>query len=115
MAQRKYGSSEKVRWRNHKSHIRKGVPSCELTKHFKDDHVNHPFARDSAIAIYDNNLKQQLNVIIIDQISDQPNVNKLKKREAFWQSQLRTYTNYGGFNKRDPRSEKGSKVYLTES
>ena len=53
---------------------------------------------------------EHLQIIIIDQVTD-ANTEKLKEREAYWQSQLRTYTDYGGLNKRDSRLE-SSKSYL---
>ena len=103
----------KLRFSNHKSHIRKSVPSCEVSTHFKNDLINHPFARDSAISIFDRNLKDHLRVTIIDQLTDNKTVEKLKDREAYWQSQLRTFERFGGLNKRDSRVEKKSKAFTS--
>ena len=107
-------TSMALRWRNHKSHIRKGVSSCEISTHFKEDLINHPFKRDSELSIFDNNLKQQIRLTIIDQLTDFRNVTKLKDREAYWQNQLRTFDIYGGFNKRDSRHEKSTKTYSSD-
>ena len=108
------GSSEtkcKDRWANHKSHIRREVESCELTKHFNNGRKNHAFSRTATLSQYDKTLTNQFEIIIIDQLSENANTEKLKDREAFWQSQLKTYIEYGGLNKRDSRLE-SSKSYL---
>ena len=112
------GSSEintRTRWTNHKSHIRNNLATCEIAKHFKEDHTNHPFERKSKLNLFDDNLKNHLNVTIIDYLSSEYSTQKLKEREAYWQNQLRTYTNYGGFNKRDPRTETTNQSYLSHS
>ena len=103
------------RWRNHKSHIRKRVSSCEVSTHFKQDLNSHPFNRDSPLNVFDSELKKHITVTIIDQVTVNPSVEKLKEREAYWQSQLRTFATFGGFNKRDSRVEKTKKSYSSES
>ena len=107
----------KLRFSNHKSHIRKSVSSCEVSTHFKNDLNNHCFARDTPINIFDGNLKEHLRITIIDKLTDSDNktVERLKDREAYWQSQLRTFERYGGLNKRDSRVEKKSKSYTSSN
>ena len=73
-------------------------------KQFKYDRNNHGFSRTSTLGQFDKTLMEHLQIIIIDQVTD-ANTEKLKEREAYWQSQLRTYTDYGGLNKRDIRLE----------
>ncbi len=107
------GSTEtkcKDRWANHKSHIRREEETCEITKHFKIDHKNHGFSRKANLSQYDKTLTEHLEIFIIDYVEN-ADTEKLKAREAFWQSQLRTYVEYGGLNKRDSRLE-SSKAYL---
>ena len=107
------GSTEilcKERWANHKSHIRHELETCELTKHFKVEHENHVFSRKCKLSQFDKTLTEHLEIRIIDYVEN-ADTDKLKKREAFWQSQLRTFVEYGGLNKRDSRLE-SSKSYL---
>ena len=107
------GSSEtrcKDRWANHKSHIRKELETCELTKHFKFDHVNHSFSRSAPLKEYDTCISDHLEITIIDQI-EIADTKKLKERESYWQSQLKTFVEFGGLNRRDSRLE-SSKSYL---
>ena len=107
------GSTENIckdRWSKHKSHIRREEETCELAKHFKYDRINHNFSRTSTLDQYDKTLMEHLQIIIIDQVKN-ANTEKLKEREAFWQNQLGTYTDFGGLNKRDSRLE-SSKSYL---
>ena len=82
-----------TRWSNHKSHIRKGVKSCEIASHFSNF---HNLDKTASISIFDSELKKQLRVTIIDQVvfddqdSDDIKLCKMKQREAFWQHQLKT-------------------------
>ena len=107
------GSAEtkcKDRWANHKSHIRSELETCELSKHFNIDRRHHNFNRKDNLKAFDKTLTEHLEITIIDQVEN-ANTELLKEREAFWQSQLRTYIEYGGLNKRDSRLE-SSKSYL---
>ena len=103
-----------TRWTNHKSHIRKSVKSCEIANHFSSDNY-HSLDKNSKISVFDDQLKTQLRVTIIDQIqfkdsdNDDFKLKKLKEKEAFWQNQLKTLSCYGGFNKRDARKETSSR------
>ena len=60
---------------------------------------------------YDLSLKDQLEVIIIEQVDvtgigqdTQSRLRKCKEREWFWQNNLRTLQQYGGMNVREERS-----------
>ena len=107
------------RWRNHKSHIRQGVKSCELTSHFSNEDAlqYHKIDKKANISHFDSTLKGHLRVTIIDQfnINESDNnlvkLSKCKEREAYWQNQLRNLNVYGGFNKRDSRRETKLKSY----
>ena len=105
-----------IRWRNHKSHIRKSVKSCEIANHFSNF---HNLDKTADISKFDNELKKQLRVTIIDQVifDDQDNddikLRKMKQREAYWQHQLKTLEIYGGLNKNDSRKETSCKSYQT--
>ena len=80
----------------------------------------HVLDKKSKINIFDDQLKTQIRVTIIDQLqfkdsdNDDFKLRKLKEKEAFWQNQLKTLSYYGGFNKRDARKETSSRSYLTE-
>ena len=100
------------RWNNHKSHIRKSVPSCELTSHFcTKSNGAHQFDKTCKIPEFDEILSKILKVTLIDQVemdtgtSNAEILKKCKEREAYWQNQLKTLTTSGGFNKRDARKE----------
>ena len=104
----------KTRWQNHKSHIKKGVRSCEIASHFTE--FNH-LDCNTCLNLFDSNLRDILRVTIIDKVdvvdSDSPKIKiqKCKKREAYWQNQLKTFSSQGGFNKRDARTETKLKSY----
>ena len=78
-------TSVKVRWGNHKSHIRTCKGTCELTSHFKEDYSNHPFSRSGPLKQFDENLGDHLRLTLIDQVDSE---SELKDRESYWMSQL---------------------------
>lgn len=98
----------KDRWANHKSHIRKGIKSCEISNHYNSSF--HVLTKEP-MAAYDLCLSEQIEVIIIDQLQFDSETSvpdrsiKLKEKEAYWQHQLRTLEFWGGLNKRDSRVE----------
>ena len=104
------------RWSNHKSHIRKEVKSCEIANHFSN---LHNLDKTANITKFDDELKKQVRVTIIDQVvfddndSDNVRLRKMKEREAFWQYQLKTLEIYGGLNKNDSRKETSCRSYQT--
>ena len=93
----------KDRWSKHKSHIKHNLSTCELARHFTHD-GKHNFDRSGTINEIDVTLKEHLRITIID-IEESHDLSKLKEREAYWQHQLRTFTHFGGLNKRDSREE----------
>ena len=84
-----------TRWPNHKSHIRKGIKSCEIACHFSDKNY-HNLNSKAKINIFDEKLKSQIRVTLIDQVDIDPSdsnevrLRKVKEREAYWQNQLKT-------------------------
>ena len=92
----------KVRFRNHKSHIKTQRQNCEVSKHFAENPAL--FIMDkSTLHTYTNSLKEHLVVIIIEQV-DVFHVGQIKKREWYWQNQLKTLKQYGSLNVREERS-----------
>ena len=79
-----------IRWPNHKSHIRKSVKSCDIANHFSNVCKNHILDKSAKINIFDNQLKAQLRVTLIDQVKMNDNdtndikLKKLKEREAYY-------------------------------
>ena len=101
----------KVRFRNHKSHIKNGRKTCIVAKHFAENQEWHKLDV-STNAKYDDCLKTQLEIIIIEKVKIPENVTdtykKLKvycePRERHWREQLRTLEEYGGLNVREEKS-----------
>ena len=100
----------KVRFRNHKSHIKAFKRLCEVSKHFSDNTSVHNLDRSSCKS-FDSSLKEQLEIIIIEQVDvsnmdqdTQSRLRKCKEREWFWQNNLKTLRQHGGMNVREERS-----------
>ncbi len=95
--------SMKVRWRNHKSHIKKCKKSCEIASHFTAN-INSVHKLDkSSQALYTSQLKEHLSVLIIECLEPVEGVDMrdtMHQRENFWQAELKSATMYGGINKR---------------
>ena len=100
----------KVRFRNHKSHIKSNKRLCEVSKHFSDN--NHVHSLDkSTTSAYDKSLKKHIEIIIIEHVdvSDvgadtKSRLKKCKEREWYWQNNLKTLQQYGGMNVREEKS-----------
>ena len=98
----------KTRWRNHKAHIRKGVKSCEIARHFNSEF--HDIIKEP-LNTFDTELSNHLEVIIIEKpkfdncSSQDDKVRIVKQRETFWQHQLMTLECFGGLNKRVATNE----------
>ena len=97
--------STNVRFRNHKSHIKYGRKTCIVSKHFAENQQWHKLDLSSQTN-YDNVLKTQVEIIIIEKVKIPDNVTdiyeKLKYCEArkkHWTEQLRTLEEYGGKRK----------------
>ena len=102
--------SMKVRFRNHKSHIKHARRTCEVSIHFSENQGVHVFDK-STPKLYDSTLKGQLEVIILEKVDvskvgkdTQSRLKECKKREWYWQNQLKTLRQYGGMNVREERS-----------
>ena len=95
----------KVRFSNHKSHIKQRLTTCEITKHFTANQQLHPIDK-SSFSNYDTSLKTQLEIVIIEKVNIKGNgnaynrLNQCKVRETYWQHKLRTFKDYGGLNVR---------------
>ena len=105
------GSTEnntKVRWSNHKSHIKMNRRTCEISVHYNDSEF-HNITKDP-LNVFDLELSKQIEIIIIEKVDFGNRIDKdktafFKERELYWQNQLNTFESFGGLNKRDPRNE----------
>ena len=102
--------SMKVRFRNHKSHIKQNKRLCEVSKHFSDNQHLHSLDKSSTVN-YDNSLKKNIEVIIVEHVDvskvekdSKSRLKKCKEREWYWQNNLKTSRQYGGLNVREERS-----------
>ena len=102
--------SVKARFANHKSHIKYGRRTCELSKHFAENQDIHPLDKTSN-KNYDNSLKQNIDIAIIEKVDvsgvgsdSMSRLKQCKVREWYWQNQLKTLRQYGGLNVREERS-----------
>ena len=100
----------KVRFRNHKSHIKTNKRLCEVSKHFADNQVVHELDK-SSFSKYDECLKNQIEIIIIEHVDvsgvptdTKSRLTKCKEREWYWQNNLKTLRQYGGMNVREERT-----------
>ena len=97
-----------VRWRNHKSHIKKGIKSCELASHFINlSNSTHKIDK-STQAAFTSDLSKHLAIILIESVEPRPGLDveaTLKEREDFWQGALKSTPLFGGINKRSNRTK----------
>ena len=99
------------RFRNHKSHIKKMIPSCEVSTHIKDNWALHALDT-STFDKYDKSLSTHLEVILIEKVEISADIQHCakerlkvcKRREWYWQNQLKTLRKYGGLNIREEKS-----------
>jgi len=101
--------SLKVRFRNHKSHIKTQRRTCELSCHFIDNEILHNLDRTTT-KLFTSTLSKDINVSIIEQVDvgnfeqcAQDRLSICKQRENFWQNQLKTLKHFGGMNVREER------------
>ena len=101
----------KVRFPNHKSHIKFGRKNCLVSKHFTENSQWHPLDITTQ-SKFDNCLSEQLEIILIEKVkipSDLTDTyDKLKfceTRERFWRDRLRTLEDYGGLNIREEKKK----------
>ena len=98
-----------MRFRNHKSHIKHERRTCEVSSHFTDNRTIHILDRSST-KTYTDSLSKQLEVIIVEQVDvskvagdPKSRLDECKRREWYWQNQLKTLKQYGGMNVREER------------
>ena len=101
----------KVRFPNHKSHIKYGRKNCLVSKHFTENCQWHPLDTTTQ-SKFDNCLSEQLEIILVEKVKIPPDItdtyDKLKfceTRERFWKERLRTLENYGGLNIREEKQQ----------
>ena len=97
----------KVRWRNHKSHIKMGKKTCEIASHFtRLSSSVHKLNRENQAA-YTSQLSEQLEIVLIESVDSIPGVDMKKhllSRETYWQGALKASKLFGGINKRSNRT-----------
>ena len=100
----------KIRWANHKSHIKKEQKSCELAVHMLNNSKDiHKINKLGTQAAYTEALRGHLEVTLIESVDPKPGqdlVAQLKVRENFWQAALKATVSLGGINKRTNRKHK---------
>ena len=98
----------RIRFANHKSHIKKKADTCRVAIHYNEATDKHKFRIDSQ-ADYDATLALELKVTLIDKVMPEPwdtsesITRKLIAKEAYWQHQLKTFETDGGLNVRNER------------
>ena len=79
--------SMKVRWRNHKSHIKMGKKTCEIASHFTKLASSVHKLNKASQAEYTSQLSEHLSVVLIESVEPIPGLD-LKKhllsRETYW-------------------------------
>ena len=97
----------KVRWRNHKSHIKMGKKTCEIASHFtKLASTVHKLNKESQVE-YTSQLSEQLELVLIESVERIPGLDMKKhllSRETYWQGALKASKLFGGINKRSNRT-----------
>ena len=93
----------KVRWRNHKSHIKQGKKTCEIASHFNRLSKTIHKLDKSTQALYTSQLSSHLSIVLIECVEEVPGKTmkeQLEIREKFWQGTLKAAKLFGGINKR---------------
>ena len=96
-----------VRWRNHKSHIKKGIKSCELASHFAQLSESTHKLDKSNQSTFTSQLSEHLAVVLIECVKPRSGSDVetiLKEREDFWQGALKSTPLFGGINKRQNKT-----------
>ncbi len=86
----------KVRWANHKSHIKVGKKSCEIASHFLATANSVHKLDKSNQAVYTSQLSEHLSIQLIEHVEPkqgQDMTAQLLDRETFWQGELKS-TNF---------------------
>ena len=101
-----YSCGIKQRWANHKSHIKKGIKSCEISTHINYSAPEKHLLDKSSCNGYDDDLKAQVNVVFLENVKiesewdNEKITSVLENREYFWQCRLKATSKLGGINKR---------------
>ena len=96
----------KVRWRNHKSHIKMGKKTCEIASHFTRLASSVHKLDKSNQAAYTSQLSEQLEIVLLESVASIPGTDMkthLLSRETYWQGALKASKLFGGINKRSNR------------
>ena len=95
--------SMKVRWANHKSHIKAGKKTCEIASHFtRLANTTHKLDKGNQKQ-FTSQLSQHLEVRLIESVDRIQGTNMkehLESREKFWQGALKAARLFGGINNR---------------
>ena len=83
-----------IRFNNNRNHLKLPNPSCKLVQHFKNS-TTCQFERDLTMMPI-----EQLNMAFDNQRTEEEKKATLKKREVFWQNELKTFVPEG-MNKRE--------------
>ena len=59
----------KIRWSNHKNHIKHKVMNCRVAAHFNDTSNNHKF---NIYSSFDSTLANELEITLIDKVVPEP-------------------------------------------
>ena len=101
-------TSTRLRFSNHKSHLKKLRRTCELSGHFSMNQFIHKLDRQPKTnKEFDLDLQKHLEIIIIEEVDVKDVKNNIERfkicqeREGYWQHELRTLAIHGGLNKRD--------------
>ena len=98
-----------VRWRNHKSHIKNNIKSCELASHFISlSSTTHKLDRTMQ-ATFTTELSEHIAIILIESVKSSPGLDVesfLKEHEDFWQGALKSTPLFGGINKCSNKNRK---------
>ena len=90
-------NSMKERFSTYKNHIKTGYKDCEIAKHFKFEPDKHPIFDPRSIS-FDNYLKSQISVIVIDKcdLSDCNTTKEKREKIQILEGQWKTHlhTNY---------------------
>ena len=93
----------RMRWANHKSHLKKGVKSCEIAIQFaKLANTVHKIDR-SCHKLFTSQLSEHISIVLIESVESIPGCNMkpvLEEREKYWQGALKASKLFGGINKR---------------
>ena len=92
---------------NHKSHIKKGIESCELGSHFAQLSESTQQIDKSSQSVFTSKLSEHIAVILIESVKPKSGIDietTLKEREDYWQGALKSTPLFGGINKRSNKS-----------